>query len=406
MQNNPKWKPESKLLAVLDQALSSGMSFTVMYLVANSYSLTIIAVLSLVGNISYSYATISKSQLLYSSLLHSRDSDENDQPKETHLLIPGLQFSLVSTVAMIVFWISMSAVNSTRISFQMVVFFIGVLLTDYFRNVLIHQGLRIVSAQLNLLSVLLLFLFLVIRNVSPVYVDLISFWAILQFVFPLYVIINFKVKKVKFLKRMRNEKLTGRYFFIEASFSRLTMLLGSLYTLFSDSELAGTLAISYLIFAAFPSLITSALQPISNQLVIKGRFGKAFESVVISTYVSHVLWLFLFSMVLHFKSSWFPSTFLVAQEWCFGIMLSSMATAFLNLYQIRMLSDLGPLIFLRVRIIAAIFTGPVGAVIVVNSNVVAYSLYCLLFCLLLNPIVYQKYLTSRFFSNPNSGKEN
>ena len=83
-----------------------------------------------------------------------------------------------------------------------------------------------------------------------------------------------------------------------------------------------------------------------------------------------------------------------------------MATAFLNLYQIRMLSDLGPLIFLRVRIIAAIFTGPVGAVIVVNSNVVAYSLYCLLICLLLNPIVYQKYLTSRFFSNRNSGKEN
>jgi hypothetical protein len=406
MPSNPNWKSESKVLAIFDQALSSGMSLVVMFLVADSYSLTIIAVLSLVSNISYSFATIAKSQLLYSSLMSSRHIDDLDQSKRAIIRIPTLQLGSVSTVSFVVLFISISTVNSNKFSLQMLALFIGVLLTDYFRNALIHEGFRIISFKLNVLSAFILIFFLAVNKKSPFNLDLISIWSLLQFVFPLFILINFTIKKVEFLKRRRNEKLTGRYFFAEATFSRLTMLLGSVYVLFSNAELAGTLAIAYLIFAAFPSLIASALQPISNQLVIKQKFGKAFNSVVLITFLSHIFWCPLFLLSMHLQPDWFPDTFHSAQKWCVGTVLASMTTAFLNLYQIRMLSDLGGLNFIKLRFLAAIFTGPIGAAVAVNSNFFFYSVFCLVTFLIFNPITYRKLLASRFLFNRNGSKEN
>ena len=406
MPSNLNWKSDSKVLAMFDQALSSGMSCVVMFLVADSYSLTIIAVLSLVSNISYSFATIAKSQLLYSSLMSSRHIDDLDQSKRAIICIPRLQLGSVLTVSFVVLFISISTVNSNKFSLQMLALFIGVLQTDYFRNALIHAGFRIISFKLNVLSAFVLIFLLAVNRKSPINLDLISIWSLLQFVFPLFILINFTIKKVEFLKRRRNEKLTGRYFFAEATFSRLIMLLGSVYVLFSNAELAGTLAIAYLIFAAFPSLIASALQPISNQLVIKQKFGKAFNSVVLITFLSHIFWCPLFLLSMHLQPDWFPDTFHSAQKWCVGIVLASMTTAFLNLYQIRMLSDLGGLNFIQLRFLAAIFTGPIGAAVAVNSNFFFYSVFCLVTFLILNPVTYRKLLASRFLFNRNGSKEN
>lgn len=405
MPSNLNWKSESKFLAIFDQALSSGMSFVAMFLVADSYSLTTIAVLSLVSNISYSFATIAKSQLLYSSLMSSSLIDDLDHSKSTIIHIPRLQLGSVLTLSFIVLFISFSTVNSSKFALQMLALFIGVLLTDYFRNVLIHEGFRIISFKLNALSAFVLIFFVAAIKKSSINLDLISIWSLLQFVFPIFILIKFIFKKVEFLKRRRNEKLTGRYFFVESTFSRLMMLLGSVYVLYSNTELAGTLAIAYLIFAAFPSLIASALQPISNLLIIRQKFGRAFNSVILITFFSHVFWCPLFLLSMHIQPDWFPDTFYSAQKWCVGTVLASMTTAFLNLYQIRMLSDLGGSSFIQLRFLAAIFAGPVGAAVVVNSNFFFYWVFCLLIFLIFNPITYRKLLASRFLFNRNGSKE-
>lgn len=397
--------PDSKLLAILDQGISSGMSFMVMFLVTDLYSLRIIAILNLVGNISYSFATIVKSQLLYSSLLHKENSNRNSDLSASKMLIPKLQFIFILSTGIAVFLISNSRIENYIISVQMCVYFIGIFLTDFFRNVLIHNGLRLVSLKLNILSALALTLFVKMPHSFPHFFDLIFFWVILQFIFPFFILVRYLNGKIIFQRGMKIERLTGSYFLIEGIFSRLAMVVGSLYIFYSNIEAAGVLAVGYLIFAALPSLIASALQPISNGLVIRNMLGKSFSSVILITYVIHAIWLPIVFLATKLLPNWFPTLFQSAQEWGTGIVLASMTTAFLNLYQIRMLSDLGGLNFLISRFLTAILTGPVGALVIINLGVDTYNFYTLILLFILNPFSYQLYLRFIFLLKSKRCKE-
>lgn len=396
---------DSKLLAILDQGISSGMSFIVMFCVTDIYSLKVIAILNLVNNISYSFATIVKSQLLYSSLLHSEISSGNSDINLKKLVIPKLQIPLILLIGFIVFLISNSKADNFRLPIVMFIFFIGIFLTDFFRNVLIHNGLRLISFKLNILSVIALVVFISMQYLIPEFFDLIIYWSILQFIFPLYIFIKFFEGEIKFLKGLNREKVTGRYFLIESVFSRFSMVLGSLYIFFANSEVAGEMAIAYLIFSALPSLISSALQPITNGLVIRNVFGKPFQSIVIITYLIHLIWFPIFLYSISAQPQWFPVSFQSAKDWCVGIVFASMTTSFLNLYQIRMLGDLGGSIFLITRLTISLFMGPIGAIVIINLSVSSYIFYTLILLFIANPFSYTVYLKALSLPKSKSSKE-
>jgi len=404
-----KKKPseESKILAVLDQAISSGMSLLVFFFIAIDYSLAQIAVFSLVSNISYSVATTLKSKFVYTSVITLQKRDSVSQLDNLKLGISKLPVPSTSIIAILIFGISIIKLGQFAFSMTMTILFMGILLTDFYRNSLIHQKHRYTSFKLNLLSLILLCIYFYGSYAFPNFkVDVLIFWCSLQYIFPFYIWCQILKKNAVYAEQLMEEVLLGKYFFWDSVILRVASISGSLAVLLFDGNLAGAMSIAYMIFAALPSFMGSALQPISNLFSSRATDKQKFNSVITTVYLSHIVWFLVLYIFFTFKISWISPNFYLSQIWGPAMFLMSMATAFLNIYQIRMFLDLGKSFSLKIRVMSSLFMGPIAALVVILSTVEVYTVYSLVTLCILNPFVYRKIHFSRFFSNTNCSKKN